>query len=289
MPAVFQLYTTLPAEPPESLSRSVFSDDWLVLRRTAGPRLPSVSTAGLARAVRRVILRFAEEPIPEVISGHRRDRTPSERPHLAVVPLPFVGHPQADGAILGIALVVPRDLPDGDRRALFRAVADWEAVQRRGDEEVPALPVHLGAAGVLVLGRADETIEQRTLQPRSWCRPARRWLTVTPIALDRNPGDLRSRDRARLDQAVAEAESAIRSSCQRIGLPAPDRVTVLPHPALPGASKVQQFPPFPDGQGRVQRVLTHAAIEFAAPVVGPVLLGAGRYVGLGLLRPADDV
>ena len=37
-----------------------------------------------------------------------------------------------------------------------------------------------------------------------------------------------------------------------------------------------------------QRVKVHALVEFADPVRGPVLLGAGRFFGLGLFRPADS-
>ena len=33
------------------------------------------------------------------------------------------------------------------------------------------------------------------------------------------------------------------------------------------------------------RFLTHAIIRFSQPVEGPVILGAGRFVGLGLCRP----
>jgi CRISPR-associated protein Csb2 len=32
--------------------------------------------------------------------------------------------------------------------------------------------------------------------------------------------------------------------------------------------------------------LFHATIEFAEPVAGPVVLGAGRFFGLGLCIPA---
>lgn len=35
----------------------------------------------------------------------------------------------------------------------------------------------------------------------------------------------------------------------------------------------------------VGRFLTHAVIRFSQPVEGPVILGAGRFVGLGLCRP----
>jgi CRISPR-associated protein Csb2 len=33
----------------------------------------------------------------------------------------------------------------------------------------------------------------------------------------------------------------------------------------------------------VNALKTHAIITFSEPVVGPVVIGAGRYVGLGLM------
>ena len=35
------------------------------------------------------------------------------------------------------------------------------------------------------------------------------------------------------------------------------------------------------------RQLTHAVLQFPEPVRGPVLLGAGRFAGLGLCRALD--
>jgi CRISPR-associated protein Csb2 len=288
MPAVFQLYSERPVHRPETVLRSVFSDDWLVLRRVGGIALPAGAAVGLARMVRKVILSFAEEPIPEVISGHRPDRTPSERPHLAVVPLPFVGHARADGGLLGIALVLPRDVSAEDRRSLFRAVAHWEAAHRRNDEETPFVPIHLGPVGTTFVARVEDASRPWTLESRAWCGPARRWTSAAPIALDRNPGDLRSREAHKLAGATAEAEEAVRIACQRVGLPVPAHVEILPSPALAGSLKARQYPPFPGTDGRVQRVLTHVIVEFAERVRGPVLLGAGRYVGLGLMRPVGD-
>jgi CRISPR-associated protein Csb2 len=235
--------------------------------------------------IRKAILSFAETPIPEGISGHRPDGASSERPHLAIVPLPAVGHQHADGALLGVALILPRDVTESDQKVLFRAINRWETTQRTEYEETPRLPVHLGTSGTLMLTRMGELAEQRTLQPFTWCRPARYWVSATPIALDHNPGDLRSRDPGKLARAIREAEEGLRAGCNYIGLPSPDRVEVLPSPSLSGAAKARDFPPYLRGQGRLQRVLTHAAIVFAEPVAGPILLGAGRYVGLGLMRP----
>jgi CRISPR-associated protein Csb2 len=285
LPAEFRRYTDRPVQVVTFGQESIFSNDWLVLRRVGGTRLPSPSAAGVARIIRKAIMSFAEEPIPESISGHRPDGAPSDRPHLAVVPLPSVGHPHADGAVLGVSLVLPRDIDEGDQRSLFRAIDRWEQTHRREQEETPRLPVHLGAAGTVIVERLDELAEQQGLQPLTWCRSARRWVTATPIALDHNPGDLGSRDPGRLARAIGEAQEAIRASCAHIGLPRPVGVTILPSAPLPGSAKARDFPPYPGSNGRLQRVLTHAAIDFAEPVIGPVLLGAGRYVGLGLMRP----
>jgi len=286
LPTVFTRYTerrvaAILVFGPES----VFSTDWVVLRRSGGPRLPSPGTVGVARTIRKAIMSFADELIPEAISGHRPDGSRSDRPHLAVVPLPSVAHRHAEGVLLGVALVLPRDATPSDRRALFRAINRWEEGHRSDQEDAPKLPVHLGVAGTWVIERLDELAEQQTLQPLTWCRPSRRWVSATPAALDRNPGDLRSREAEKLARAIREAEEAIRASCTHIGLPRPVHVEILPSAPLPGAAKARDFPPYPGGEGRLQRVLTHAAIEFDEPVTGPILLGSGRYVGLGLMRP----
>jgi CRISPR-associated protein Csb2 len=185
-----------------------------------------------------------------------------------------------------VALVFPRDLPAGERLTLYRGLALWGRENPVDDDE-PRLKVAMGRAGEVMLTQLDDLAPQRTLQAETWCRPSRRWLSVTPVALDRNPGDLRARESDTLGRATREAEGTIRAACTRIDLPEPEAVTVLPAPPVPGAAKGRWFPPFPGDPERPQRVLTHAALEFATPVRGPILLGAGRYLGLGLFRPVD--
>lgn len=85
--------------------------------------------------------------------------------------------------------------------------------------------------------------------------------------------------------AVAAAEDVIRQACERIGLPQPAKVTVVPTIALSGAQKPRFYGPFPREANRTRRALTHAILEFDRPVLGPILLGAGRFSGLGLFRP----
>jgi len=289
LPMAFQRYTTRRKVAPVEVPRSVLDDDWIVLRRSGGPWLPATAAAAVSRSIRDALMKFAaEQPAPEVITGHAEDGGPSPRPHLAIVPLPFVGHSRADGTVLGVALVLPRAAAVIDRYEVFRALAAWESEERKEGEECPPLPVLLGKAGVLQVQRHEDAAAQPALRAESWCGPARRWATATPIALDRNPGELRDRNPDRAARAAGEAAATIRQSCARLGLPAPVRVTVCPHALLAGAPEARHFPPFPQAAGKPRRVLTHAELEFDGEVRGPLILGAGRYFGLGLLEPVED-
>lgn len=272
---------------------SVLAGDWIVLRRVGGPRLPATAGVAVARAVRAALMAHADQPVHELISGHAPDGTRSRLPHLAIVPLPDVGHPHADGALLGVALVIPGGADPGGRRAALRALGRWEEHQRgaAGHEEAdaPPLPVRLGASGVLELERVVWGEPPRHgLRANTWSGPARVWVSVTPVALDRNPGALDHRNPDRAAAAWAEAEAALVAACGRLGLPAPVRVVGSLAPQLPGSMPARAFPPFPPDVARLRRVKVHARLEFAEPVGGPLLLGAGRFFGLGLFRPLRE-
>ncbi|MCB9758385.1 MAG: type I-U CRISPR-associated protein Cas5/Cas6 [Alphaproteobacteria bacterium] len=254
---------------------SLFDPQWVVLRRRAGPRLPSTWAVTLATAVRDALMEHGDQPPPALISGHAPGGGPSPEPHLAVLPLPFVGRKHADGRVLGVALALPRG---ADPRPLHRALGGW---QRDGFE------VRLGRPGVLKLELVEDWAGWNLAAP-AWCRPARRWVTATPIALDRNPGDLHARDPDRAAAACAEAQRLIANACTHIGLPCPARVVLHFSASLVGGARARAFPPYPRQQDRLQRVKVHAELVFDAPVRGPVVLGAGRFLGLGLCRPMED-
>ena len=65
------------------------------------------------------------------------------------------------------------------------------------------------------------------------------------------------------------------------GCPPGRRARQPGRPASPGR---RQFPGYQTGNG-TPRACVHAEIEFAEPVRGPVLVGAGRYFGYGLCLP----
>lgn len=278
---------------------TAFDDDWIVLRRVGGPRVASVEGVLVARTLRKALMSAYGPDAPEILSGHRPSGQPSEHAHLAYVPLPWVGDGEADGEIHGVALVLPRRATNAERFAVYRALDGWEKSAAPGDGKVGSLPVHLGKTGVLLLARiegerAGEGEANRegqgaapTLDATTWCRGSTTWASATPVALDRNPGELRSRDPAKAASAKAEAEAIVALACERIGLPRPARVTVELGVPFPGAEEARRFPAFAAGSPAVQRVLVHATLKFDGEVRGPILLGAGRYFGLGVFRPRE--
>lgn len=263
---------------------SLFATDWVVFERVGGSRPVSSRSTDLARALRRALLEVhGSTSLPETLSGHA-EGAPTEQPHVAFVPLPFVGHEHADGAIMGCALVLPRQLPESDRETLLRLVARWE--KERADER-GNLTLAGGSLPPLSVRRVDVSVK-KSLAPELWCNASTRFITATPVALDKNPGNLRSRLQGTAHKAALEAQRSISDACERVVGVRPISVEVSLDALLPGAQHVRDFLPWPGRPGRAPRVRVHADIRFQERVRGPLLLGAGRYFGLGLCLPVED-
>ncbi len=260
--------------------------EWLILGRSRGTTPPVTSGLRVAEAVRGALLAHAAQPSLQFISGHRPgapgERTEAtDQPHLAVVPLPYAGSRFADGSLLGVALVLPTDTTAADRDALLRTLGRWRS-------EDKTYRLELGGAGALDLELVDELDTRATLQRRTWCRPATRWVSVTPVALDRFPGDLRDRNSSRRVRAEEKASDVIAQACGYAGLPRPWDVQVELDTPMRGVPPLRAFPRFRRGNGSLTRACVHVRLTFSQPVVGPVLLGAGRYLGYGLCRPVVE-
>jgi CRISPR-associated protein Csb2 len=269
--------------------RSMFDDDIIVLARIDGPRLPAISAAGVSRQFRRALMAAALDPVCELISGHGEDGKASDQPHLAIVPLPHVFGPRPDGALLGIALVLPRNCPSEGRRELAKAIGQLEKAGSacRDLAEPSVISLLLGDAGVLRLQRLSGEFDRLfTLRSTTWSGPAVEWRSATPIALDRHPGDLADRNPEKREKAFAEAEASVLAAVARLGLDTAG-VTVEASRSclLNGTAKPSHYPRFPVNADRPQRLLVHVRLVFPRPVSGPIILGAGRYHGLGLMAP----
>lgn len=280
-----------PLNEGSQLPRSAFTDHWIVFERVGGHRPLASRGSDLAVTLRRALIEIhGKENLPTVLSGHDANGERSMQPHVAFVPLPWVGHEYADGSVQGLAIVLPRSIRSMDRERLLRLIARWET--ERGDVS-DAYAVELGTPADLgrpikMRLRRIEIPSKITLNTARWCKPSRKFVTATPIALDRHPGNLRSNTERAAHKAAAEAEFSIADACERIGLPRPSNVSISLAPLLPGAQHVRQFVPWPPESDRTRRARVHAEIEFPERVCGPVLLGAGRYFGLGLCLPVAD-
>jgi CRISPR-associated protein Csb2 len=60
-------------------------------------------------------------------------------------------------------------------------------------------------------------------------------------------------------------------------------IRLQPDPIFPGAERAVRYR-VPEYLGQFTR--THAIITFSEPIVGPIVIGAGRYVGLGVMAAA---
>ncbi len=270
----------------ETLVRTEFDDHLLVLAQHDGPVLSSETTLRTSYALRRAILsQFGcEDEIPEWVSGHAPDGSPSESAHLAILPLPYVDAPYADGHLLGMALAFPRSVPLPERgKLLGRLLHD----PLTGEDRPVVL--RLGKLGEVTLRPETRSAAPIALRSETWtvATPSRLWATATPIVLDRYPKakrDMRGR-------WLEEVSDIVTAACARIGLPKPNDIAINHNAFLRGVPRARPqgggFPAYPDKNGTGARYMVHACISFTEPVQGPVILGAGRYFGYGLCKPFE--
>jgi CRISPR-associated protein Csb2 len=214
--------------------------------------------------------------------------------------LSFVGSEYADGHLLGAALAFPRAVPRADRGRVLGAFLLEPSGQPK------PITLTLGALGVWSLIKRDWMETRLSLQPETWTahpRGATTWATVTPVVLDRFPKSDPVNER---DAWQAEVEGIVVTACERLGLPVPvdvafgttcwhrgsPRATVKRrplrgHPELAegSASLGDGFPMYPTKGTNGARPQFHMCIRFAEPVIGPIILCTGRFLGYGLCKP----
>jgi CRISPR-associated protein Csb2 len=192
---------------------------------------------------------------------------------------------------MGFALIGPSNseiLADNTFRKVLRTLSPIDEQWGRRILTLTSKPgTPSGLAFSIKLSPTFEPpLGKRSLDPGLYTGAARMFATVTPIVLDRH---LKGKGAAREEEIGGQVVAA----CRNIGSPQPEAIVVDKHSAIEGAPSA-----YPSGNSprwmnwRLppslgSRQLTHAVIRFAEPVDGPVLLGAGRFVGLGLCRPID--
>jgi len=292
-------YDATPNRPVISPGMSVFPkststdseplDKWLVLE-VIGGQVPDIrASAPICRLLRQALMSGYNHSgygdiIPEVVSGHDCDGQPTRHSHLAIAPMAFVGSPYADGRVFGFTLIPPRgkSLHHIDNfRIAWEKIAPYHEDEQRRILTLQGPPLR---RSLKLTPTGEDT--KRSLLPDPYLKASSRWASVTPIVLDRH---LKRKDDAEIRELVA-------SACENAGLPRPnpERIRVGKHSAVDGTPPARPLAGEPSWlQWKLPpllktRWLTHATIDFEQQVEGPVLLGAGRFTGLGLCRRVED-
>mgnify|MGYP002624024993 FL=1 len=236
--------------------------------------------------------------IDRVLIGRKPDGENSgpTSARVRIVPLPSIGHPQADWQIRRVLVDVPADCP------------------LRPDD------ISWAVSGIQLTGASSpETVEVTRSAAHDQLRhygtevPARRWRSVTPLALpaaarrriDPKQLALESETRKRFrrpsggDSAMdlsqeakagqekytehAAASSAVAQALRHAGIRAGIRSVRFQRE--PFERIVQRVEPFADSTRFSKHRLWHVDLELELPVTGPLVIGDGRFLGLGLMQP----
>jgi len=226
-----------------------------------------------------------------IIGRHATARDLERR--VRFIPLPSRGHRHADGKIRRILVEFPPGCPirpDAVAWALEGdALPSESALTKQEFTTVDVGSTNQTAGKVVPVLSIETTSVDTTLQRLAYSRPSACWQTVTPAVVslpslvDRQSATAEENVRA---QQEVQFHRAVRVAVRQAGYPKPSSITVQTEPfggyALPARS-------YADGTRFHPSRFIHVALRFPEPVAGPVIIGDGRFLGLGLLESVDVV
>lgn len=194
-----------------------------------------------------------------------------------VIPLASIGHPQADMQIRRILVEVPGECP------LQADDVGWAVSGLRLDHPVLDEPIDLTSSD-----------DQAPLAYYGVGKRARIWRSVTPVALVEaerrriDPNRMKTDDKekkpghekyAEYDRASFAVEQALRHANVASKV---SSVRFQREPFDLRGIRVEQFA---EGTRFSKHCLWHVELEFESLVSGPLVIGDGRFLGLGVMRP----
>ena len=243
----------------------------IVFNKYEGNAIGLETTLQLTGALRNAAMAAVKDNIPEWLSGHQTDGTPSLQPHAAFFPLPFVEAAYADGHLMGVAMAIPRQVPEAERRRVIQSLL----FDNSGAERQLEL---WSTAWKWKVEREKRARLPETLAISTWTRASRTWASVTPVVLHHYPKKNRDVD---IERIVREAfASAL--------LPDPIAIEIRPVSWFRGAGHAKSMPEYDEGGAKLCRYQVHVVAQFARKLHGPLLVGRGRFRGYGLFRPMED-
>ncbi len=194
-----------------------------------------------------------------------------------IIPLPSVGHLHTDPSIRRVLIERPPDCPIA-QGSLDLSLSNLDIAPHdpaTGEVLLPASPVL-----VPVPAASDRMLQHYGVGSG---RAARVWSSVTPVALPVARVHGRVAGSQRLANE-AEATHAVRQALRHAGIAAAvETVRVQREPFFARGLRAEAFAP---GSRFPAERLWHVEITFVPPVAGPLVIGDGRYGGLGVLLPS---
>jgi CRISPR-associated protein Csb2 len=234
------------------------------------------------------------EDIERLVIGRGAGASDTTR-RVQVALLPSVGHDHADGLLRRVLVSVPGAFPippESVRRALV------------GQEiEIELAPSNLLKFRLVVI---DERDNGEWRMRERYLGRARVWRSVSPIILPGRRATVRNVKTPPMQESQAAAQARTDARRRRdeealferalthagLGGVAGFRLRREPFdPHQPRADAAWQLPVSVGDGGRIWlsgRPRVHAEVTFDKPEVGPMLIGDGRFLGLGLFRAVTD-
>jgi len=246
--------------------------------------VPLESAAGLTSTIRDTAWEKLHNAMPEIVAdlgrcllGKNPDSTHSDtsKGRINILPLPSIGHQHADMLIRRMAVLISPNcpIPSADLRWAFSN-----------------LKLTLGDAPVLLLPTSESAMFGH------YQREAKVWRTITPMALPETAGRRRiapdricheakgADERAQEEsKAVAAVIQALRHAGYRETGTTVTRIQRAPFQSH--GKRVEAFSP--ETRFAKER-LWHVELQFREPIGGPIILGDGRFSGLGLFSPLHE-
>jgi CRISPR-associated protein Csb2 len=243
-------------------------------------------TEGVRNAAARRLkekLKGEADVIHNVIVGRCDSSEADKAVRVRIVPLPSIGHQHADHAVRRMLVEIPPNCPlrVDDLEWSFSGL---EAIEPKVDADTGAI------RDQLILASAAE---RTRLRHYGICdAPSRLWRTVTPAALPQraarrriDPGHSREEAKGGAERAQEESSaiSAVIQALRHAGVGTrPLAVRVQREPFEVKGARAEAFAP---GTRFAAERLWHVEVAFAKAVPGPLVIGDGRYLGLGLMAP----
>ena len=196
-----------------------------------------------------------------------------------LVPLPSIGHTQTNRSIRRLLVMVPSECP------LSVSDVDWA---------FSGLTFEDGRVDKTLLVSADDPSMLRNYALESG-ESYRVWRSVTPVALPHGAARRRIDPLQRSEQAKLGSErmaeqqracAAVVQALRHVEIQMPvESIHVQREPFSPKGLRAEIFA---EGTRFSKERLWHVELQFAAPLEGPLVIGDGRYLGLGVFAPVHE-